>query len=146
MRINFQCLIFTEFSIFIVSPNIPHSTFNIAFSPHASHSFPHSFSIQHSTSNIVFHFIFYLPSQFATIEPQKGGPMNIGEIMKGKDKIIITAKEFKGKQYIDIRTYFENDSGEWIPTKKGISLTPDNLDEMIAFLQKAKKQTTDNSQ
>jgi len=72
--------------------------------------------------------------------------MNIGEIMKGKDKIIITAKEFKGKQYIDIRTYFENDSGEWIPTKKGISLTPDNLDEMIAFLQKAKKQTTDNSQ
>ncbi len=65
--------------------------------------------------------------------------MQIGEIQKGKDKIIVTVKEFKGKQYIDLRTYFQNDDGEWIPTKKGISLTPDNLDEMIQFLQKAKK-------
>ncbi len=65
--------------------------------------------------------------------------MEIGEIQKGKDKIIVTVKEFKGKQYIDLRTYFQNDDGEWIPTKKGISLTPDNLDEMIQFLQKAKK-------
>ena len=65
--------------------------------------------------------------------------MQIGEIQKGKDKIIVTVKEFKGKQYIDLRTYFENDQGEWIPTKKGISLTPDNIDDMIGFLQKAKK-------
>jgi hypothetical protein len=65
--------------------------------------------------------------------------MQIGEIQKGKDKIIVTVKEFKGKQYIDLRTHFENDQGEWIPTKKGISLTPDNLDDMIGFLQKAKK-------
>jgi hypothetical protein len=64
--------------------------------------------------------------------------MQIGEIQKGKDKIIVTVKEFKGKQYIDLRTHFENDQGEWIPTKKGISLTPDNLDEMIGFLEKAK--------
>ena len=65
--------------------------------------------------------------------------MQIGEIPKGNDKIIVTVKEFKGKQYIDLRTHFQNDQGEWIPTKKGISLTPDNLDEMIQFLQKAKK-------
>jgi hypothetical protein len=65
--------------------------------------------------------------------------MQIGEIQKGKDKIIVTVKEFKGKQYIDLRTHFENDQGEWIPTKKGISLTPDNIDDMIGFLQKAKK-------
>jgi len=65
--------------------------------------------------------------------------MQIGEIEKGKDKIIVTVKEFKGKQYIDARTYFENDEGEWIPTKKGISLTLDNLDEMIRLLQAAKK-------
>jgi hypothetical protein len=65
--------------------------------------------------------------------------MQIGEIQKGKDKIIVTVKEFKGKQYIDLRTHFENDQGEWIPTKKGISLTPDNLDDMIGFLQTAKK-------
>jgi hypothetical protein len=72
--------------------------------------------------------------------------MQIGEIQKGKDKIIVTVKEFKGKQYIDLRTHFENDQGEWIPTKKGISLTPDNLDEMIEFLQKAKKATPDKGE
>jgi hypothetical protein len=72
--------------------------------------------------------------------------MQIGEIQKGKDKIIVTVKEFKGKQYIDLRTYFENDQGEWIPTKKGISLTPDNIDEMIEFLQKAKKAAPDKGE
>jgi hypothetical protein len=72
--------------------------------------------------------------------------MQIGEIRKGNDKIIVTVKEFKGKQYIDLRTYFENDQGEWIPTKKGISLTPDNLDEMIQFLQKAKEATPDKAE
>jgi hypothetical protein len=72
--------------------------------------------------------------------------MQIGEIQKGKDKIIVTVKEFKGKRYIDLRTHFENDQGEWIPTKKGISLTPDNLDEMIQFLQKAKKAAPDKAE
>jgi hypothetical protein len=72
--------------------------------------------------------------------------MQIGEIQKGKDKIIVTVKEFKGKQYIDLRTHFENDQGEWIPTKKGISLTPDNVDDMIEFLQKAKKAAPDKEE
>ena len=72
--------------------------------------------------------------------------MQIGEIQKGKDKIIVTVKEFKGKQYIDLRTHFENDQGEWIPTKKGISLTPDNIDDMIGFLQKAKKAAPDKAE
>jgi hypothetical protein len=66
--------------------------------------------------------------------------MLIGEIQKGAtDKIMVTVKEFKGKQYIDVRTYFENDAGEWIPTKKGVSFTPENLDEAIVLLQKAKE-------
>jgi len=66
--------------------------------------------------------------------------MVIGEIQKGTDKIIVTVKEFKGKTYVDIRTYFENDQGEMMPTKKGVSLTPENLDEIIILLQSAKKE------
>ncbi len=66
--------------------------------------------------------------------------MKIGEIQKtGTDKIIITVKEFKGKTYVDVRNYFENDEGEMVPTKKGISLTPENLDELIQLLGEAKK-------
>jgi len=69
--------------------------------------------------------------------------MELGEIAKGKDKIIIALKEFKGKEYIDIRTHFENDDGDWIPTKKGITLSPDSLDEMIDVLRSAKKKVAD---
>lgn len=65
--------------------------------------------------------------------------MIIGEIQKtGTDKIIVTVKEFKGKTYVDVRTFFENDEGEMIPTKKGVSLTPENLDELIGLLTEAK--------
>ena len=69
--------------------------------------------------------------------------MDVGEIPKGKDKIIVALKEFKGKEYIDIRTYFENDEGDWIQTKKGITLTPDSLDEMIDILKTAKKKVSE---
>ena len=65
--------------------------------------------------------------------------MVIGEIQKGTDKIMVTVKEFKGKTYVDIRTYFENDQGEMMPTKKGVSLTPENLDDILKLLQEAKK-------
>lgn len=67
--------------------------------------------------------------------------MIIGEIQKtGTDRIIVTVKEFKGKTYIDVRNFFENDDGEMVPTKKGVSLTPENLDELIRLLGEAKKQ------
>jgi hypothetical protein len=69
------------------------------------------------------------------------GAMIIGEIQKmGTDRIIVTVKEFKGKTYIDVRNFFENDDGEMVPTKKGVSLTPENLDELIRLLGEAKKQ------
>jgi hypothetical protein len=66
--------------------------------------------------------------------------MEIGEIEKGKDKIIISVKEFKGRQYVDVRTFFANDEGEWIPTKKGVTLSPETVDDAIRYLQEAKKQ------
>jgi hypothetical protein len=69
--------------------------------------------------------------------------MDVGEIPKGKDKIIVALKEFKGKEYIDIRTYFENNDGDWIPTKKRITLAPDSLDDMIDLLMTAKKKVSD---
>jgi hypothetical protein len=69
------------------------------------------------------------------------GAMVIGEIQKtGSDRIIVTVKEFKGKTYVDVRTFFENDDGEMVPTKKGVSLTPENLDELIRILGEAKKE------
>ena len=53
----------------------------------------------------------------------EGEIMIIGEVQKGTDKIMVTVKEFKGKTYVDIRTFFENDQGEMVPTKKKVFLS-----------------------
>lgn len=66
--------------------------------------------------------------------------MKIGEISKiGTDRIIVQVKEFKGKTYVDLRIHFENDAGEMVPTKKGITLNPENVDELMGLLEKAKR-------
>ena len=51
--------------------------------------------------------------------------MIIGEIERGETEVLrISTEEYKGRKYIDVRIYFENDDGEWKPTKKGITVQP----------------------
>lgn len=38
---------------------------------------------------------------------------------------LIKIREFRGKLYIDIRQYYNGPNGDLLPTKKGISLTPE---------------------
>jgi len=47
--------------------------------------------------------------------------------------------EWKGNTYIDIREYFKNQAGEWIPTKKGIAITTSMLSEVITAMEKAEE-------
>ena len=63
----------------------------------------------------------------------------IGEIQKNKkEKIIISTNEFKGNKYVDLRVHYEEEgSGEYKPTKKGISLMPDKVPGVIEGILKA---------
>ena len=62
----------------------------------------------------------------------------IGEIQKNKSqKIIVATNEYKGRQLVDIRVHYEDDGGEYMPTKKGIALTPDMIPEVITMLSSA---------
>ena len=57
------------------------------------------------------------------------------------EQIRVGFSEFRRKTYLDVRVYAEFDGEtEHKPTKKGVSLRPDMLDEMIAALQEAKAQ------
>lgn len=66
----------------------------------------------------------------------------VGEMEKGwNEKIIFSVSEFKGKNYANIRIYYEDDEGEWKPTKKGVTVSLDtfqefkeNLERLEAFL------------
>ncbi len=54
----------------------------------------------------------------------------IGEFQKNAmEKLVATLGEYKGRPRIDIRIHFQPEASEpdkWIPTKKGINLSPDN--------------------
>ena len=61
----------------------------------------------------------------------------VGEMEKGwNEKILFSVSEFKGKKYADIRIYYEDDEGEWKPTKKGVTV---NLDSFQDFRERVEE-------
>ncbi len=66
--------------------------------------------------------------------------MIIAEIEKNqKEHIRVSIEAYRGTTFIDCRVYFEDEAGEWRPTKKGIALNGDCIGEVIEALQKAGK-------
>ena len=61
----------------------------------------------------------------------------IGEMEKGwNEKIVFGVSEFKGKNYANIRIFYEDDEGEWKPTKKGISVNLEDFQEFKDHMEK----------
>lgn len=46
---------------------------------------------------------------------------------------------FKGHQLVDIRAFYEDEDGEWRPTKKGISVSVELIDELLKGVQKLRE-------
>jgi len=69
-----------------------------------------------------------------------GSDLLIKEIQKNTREVIrINVQEFKGTNVVDVRVFFQiND--DWVPTRKGISLTESVLDEVIEGLEEAQKE------
>ncbi len=66
--------------------------------------------------------------------------MNVGEIERNETEVVrVSTEEFKGRKYLDIRVYFDNGEGEWKPTKKGVTIQPDRVDDFIELIRKAKE-------
>ena len=61
------------------------------------------------------------------------------EIRKNKSEVIrIQSKEYEGHKLIDLRVWYEDkETGEYKPTKKGISLMPDKVPGVIEGILKA---------
>jgi hypothetical protein len=57
---------------------------------------------------------------------------------KSRERIEVRAAEYEGYPYIDIRTYWKGkDDDQWLPTKKGVTVKPELVGELIAVLRKA---------
>ena len=44
------------------------------------------------------------------------------------EQLKISINSYKEKKYLDMRIYYTTDDGaNWLPTKKGVTVSPDNL-------------------
>ena len=56
------------------------------------------------------------------------------------ERIQIEMKEYNKKKYLDIRTYYRSDEGEWKPTKKGVTIPPDAIEDLLNSVNKIVKE------
>lgn len=60
----------------------------------------------------------------------------IAEFEKNKsEKIRLSLSEFNGKPRVDLRIWYLNDSNEYAPSKKGVSLSTELVPGLIKALQ-----------
>jgi len=57
------------------------------------------------------------------------------------EQLQISVSEYKGKSYLNMRIFYTTDEGAtWLPTKKGVTFTPDQLDLLSDAIEEAKKE------
>jgi len=60
------------------------------------------------------------------------------------EEIHIAISEYKGKKYLDMRVFYTTDGGaSWNPTKKGVTFTPDKLQEVQDAIEEAIKELSE---
>lgn len=54
------------------------------------------------------------------------------------EQVQISINSYKDKKYLDLRIYYTTDDGaNWLPTKKGVTISPDNLVTLKDAVEKA---------
>ena len=65
------------------------------------------------------------------------------------EQLQISINEYKGKSYLDIRIYYTTDDGlNWLPTKKGVTVSPENMELLKDAIDEAMKEfmSTDDAE
>jgi len=71
-------------------------------------------------------------------EPQENSEQLVAVINRSPtQQIQIRVNEFKGKRYVDLRTFYLDDKDEtYKPTRKGVSVPVENFEDLKAALAK----------
>ena len=57
------------------------------------------------------------------------------------EQLQISVSEYKGKSYLNMRIFYITDEGQtWLPTKKGVTFAPDQLDILSEAIEEAKQE------
>ncbi len=70
--------------------------------------------------------------------------MLIGKIDAGtRQKILVTIREIKKIRMIDVRVHQTSEDGEMVATPAGVSLSPDQVEQVIELLKEAKRKVAE---
>ena len=62
------------------------------------------------------------------------------EFEKGETELVrARVSEFKGQTRADLRVFFKGEKGDWLPTKRGISFSLDQVAEMKTAISEIEK-------
>lgn len=57
------------------------------------------------------------------------------------EQLQISVSEYKGRSYLNMRIFYTTDEGAtWLPTKKGVTFSPDQLDLLEEAIQAARQE------
>jgi hypothetical protein len=57
------------------------------------------------------------------------------------EQLQISVSEYRGKSYLNMRIFYTTDEGAtWLPTKKGVTFSPDQLDLLSEAIEEAKQE------
>lgn len=57
------------------------------------------------------------------------------------EQLQIAINEYKGKSYLDMRIFYTTDDGAtWLPTKKGVTCSPENIEILKDAIDEAMKE------
>ena len=51
-----------------------------------------------------------------------------------RESIVVSEPEYKGSKYVDVRIFYKDTNGSLKPTRKGVSIRPEKVSELLAAL------------
>ena len=51
-----------------------------------------------------------------------------------RESFVVSETEYKGNKYVDVRVFYKDTDGTLKPTRKGVSIRRDQLDELVSAL------------
>ena len=57
-----------------------------------------------------------------------------------REQVKILISDFRGRRILNIRVFYLDQSGEWLPSKKGLALAIEKLPVLLAALHQAARQ------
>ena len=54
-----------------------------------------------------------------------------------RESIVVSEIEYKGNKYVDVRVFYKDTDGNLKPTRKGVSLRPEKVAELVTALAAA---------